>query len=122
MLRNIELYQPHLNGTGQMGVLRLTGPIAYSLAIHPLISDSLSRVIDTRESGLEYSIFAASDHSVIFKYHYVSLTSSIIKRRGMMDFRPMQMKSCQFVGPLDLLNRHRSSTVASKTILARQGS
>ncbi|RAK51274.1 glycosyltransferase family 32 protein [Phenylobacterium deserti] len=58
VLRNIDRYNPALNGAGQHGVLRLSGPIPYALAIEPLRARHPHRQIsDATEIGLQYSIF-----------------------------------------------------------------
>lgn len=53
-LSNIENYDVATYGVGQMGVLRVTGPICYTLAIEPLKATHGFRMIDTKEAGLEY--------------------------------------------------------------------
>ena len=81
VLTNIDNYNPWLHGTGGRGVLKLTGPIAYTLAIHPLISIHKHRVIDPDEVGLKYNALNKS-HKRIFKSHYLNQTDSIIKFDG----------------------------------------
>jgi len=58
VLRNIDRYNPALNGAGQHGVLRLTGPIPYTFAIEALRPHHPHRLVsDIDEIGLQYSIF-----------------------------------------------------------------
>lgn len=83
VLSNIECYIPELHGTGRIGVLRLTGPIAYTLAIAPLInSGSYRNVKSEKELGIEYSFFektsSENSHTSLFHAHYSVLTESII--------------------------------------------
>jgi inositol phosphorylceramide mannosyltransferase catalytic subunit len=54
VLRNIRDYDSELDGVGALGVLRVTGPIAYSRAIHPIRADHSHRQIDPDAAGLVY--------------------------------------------------------------------
>ena len=84
VLRNIDCYNPGLHGTGKIGVLRLTGPIAYTLAIHPLLHAHKHRIVESHgDLGFNYNIFSlsASDtyaHAVLFKTHYSMLTEPVV--------------------------------------------
>ena len=83
VLSNIDQYRPWAHGTGGPGVLRLTGPIAYTLAIHPLLATSGYRLVSNEtEIGLQYSIFKPASHKTLFKAHYSNLTESIVKLKG----------------------------------------
>lgn len=77
--RNIEVYNPLFHERGFSGVLRTTGPIAYTLAIIPLL-DAYPHQIDYDENfGLVYSIFQGnSTHEEIFKTRYRKLNNSVI--------------------------------------------
>lgn len=80
VLRNIDTYIPGLHGTGKPGVLRVTGPIAYSLAIHRLLDMHPHRMVDSRkELGFEYSVLAVNSHKTEFKSHYSLQTESLIR-------------------------------------------
>lgn len=79
VLGNIDRYLPWRDGTGAHGTFKLTGPIAYTLAIAPLRTDDNSRIINTVDAGLEYTIFASRSHAALFKSHYFRLTDSIVK-------------------------------------------
>lgn len=72
VLRNIEEYIPYLDGVGRRGVLRATGPIAYTLAIEPLLGQHPHRVAASEESlGLQYSVYSTySHHHLLFHRHY----------------------------------------------------
>jgi len=96
---NIQSYNPILWGTGKTGVLRLTGPIPYTLAITPLLQHHPHRMADaTDDLGLTYSIFPVAEaraHRRIFKHHYTDLTESVvqldgIKRLAWQLFGPVQ--------------------------------
>jgi hypothetical protein len=79
VLSNIDRYLPWRDGTGAHGTFRLTGPVAYTLAINPLRSKYPSRLIHSSESGLEYSILSKRSHATLFTSHYYRLTDSIVQ-------------------------------------------
>lgn len=77
---NINRYIPAVHATGKDGVLRVTGPIAYTLAIKPLLPFHSHRLLSSeRELGLEYSIYAGISHIAVFKSHYATQKASIVK-------------------------------------------
>lgn len=88
VLRNIDTYIPSLHGVGKDGVLRLTGPIAYTLAIEPLRHLHRYRFAHSRSDlGFQYSIFSGSDgHNRLFGTHYSELTESIINLEITQEF------------------------------------
>lgn len=81
---NIDHYNPFLHDTGGWGVVNLTGPIAYHLAITPLLDKYPHRIEDTNaELGVIYSIyevnnFGEKNHKQL-KKHYTECTDSIVK-------------------------------------------
>lgn len=83
VLNNIKHYDPNLFGVGKRGVLRLTGPIAYSLAIHPMLGSHSHRIADAEtDLGLRYSIFSHQGqlaHEKLTKKHYSTLTHPIVR-------------------------------------------
>jgi len=81
VMRNIDCYIPDMHGVGAHGVLRVTGPIAYTLAIIPLLPMNRHRLVPSHEDlGLEYSVFGNNTaHNAIFKKSYKTLTTSIIR-------------------------------------------
>ena len=82
VLANIATYRPWLHGTGGIGVLRLTGPLAYTQAIQPLVSAAPHRLVkDETAIGLEYSIYKPFSHRAVFNTNYVLLTSSIVRMK-----------------------------------------
>jgi len=89
VLRNIAVYNPALNGVGKNGVLRVTGPIAYTLAIEPLLARHPHRRVDAeRDLGFEYSIYPTVNqgehqHLRLFKTHYSQLKTSVVRLSGM---------------------------------------
>jgi hypothetical protein len=82
VFRNLRTYNPGLHGVGQQGVLRVTGPIPYTLAIHPLLGRYPHRIVDSwAELGLAYSIYGKDGHREAFKEafgnHYSELSEPI---------------------------------------------
>ena len=82
VLRNIDVYNPALHGIGKRGVLRLTGPIAYTRAILPLLGSAVYRRVDSEaDLGLRYTIYTdskLSDYKALFKAHYANSSESIV--------------------------------------------
>lgn len=68
---NIQTYTPEQRGTGKIGVLRVTGPIAYTLAIHPKLDLHPHRLINTEDEGFVY--IAAGEYRNSKKIHYSSV-------------------------------------------------
>lgn len=78
VVRNLRTYNPGLHGVGQLGVLRVTGPIAYTLAIHPLLERHPHRRVDSQgDLGLEYSIYGKEGHKQVLGVHYSELDEPI---------------------------------------------
>jgi hypothetical protein len=86
VLHNIDTYNPILHDTGINGVLRMTGPIAYTQAITPLLHLNRHRLVDSQEDlGFNYSIFGAPGdraHKAIFKFHYTELNEPVAELAG----------------------------------------
>ncbi len=79
VLANIEIYSRFVTGVGRHGVLRTTGPIAYTKAIAPLLnSGNFRRIECDREVGLNYSIGGNYDHQATFPDHYTKQSSPVI--------------------------------------------
>jgi mannosyltransferase OCH1-like enzyme len=80
---NLENYDASRDGVGQLGVLALTGPIAYTRAIIPMLHYCEHRIVNIYSLGFEYSIFATenneTDHIRIYPQHYTKLTIPIVK-------------------------------------------
>jgi mannosyltransferase OCH1-like enzyme len=83
VLGNIALYRPERVGTGKLGVLRTTGPIAYTLAIDAIRERHVYRYVCAEQDlGLHYSICAdhgnGTEHARFFTVHYSQLTHPVI--------------------------------------------
>ena len=57
VFENLRNYTPKSFGTDAYGVLRLSGPIAYTKAIFPLLEACPHTVVDPDQIGLRYSIY-----------------------------------------------------------------
>ena len=83
ILRNIDSYNPFIHGVGKIGVLRTTGPIAYSKVVHKNIKVDGVRVATNEELGLRPTIHTIIDDQNPFQNrqptpHYSSLRVPII--------------------------------------------
>lgn len=83
VMRNIDHYDASVQGAGKPGVLRVTGPIAYSRAITPIIDRHPHRVVDIRaDCGFEYSIFDLKPlpvaYDAFFRNHYFGESDDIV--------------------------------------------
>jgi mannosyltransferase OCH1-like enzyme len=82
VLSNLERYDPYLHGVGKMGVLRVTGPIAFTLAIAPIIHLHGHRIIKSySDAGFVYSLFEKTDdHGKLFAKHYLQQKDSVVNQ------------------------------------------
>lgn len=82
--QNIKTYNPIFHESGYYGVLKLTGPIAYTLAIESLREKHPHVVGLDVDFGLVYSIYnnglKNGGHTKLFKKHYIQLKEPIIKQ------------------------------------------
>ncbi len=83
VLTNIDRYHPCLHGVGRAGVIRVTGPVAYTKAIYPLLDHHSHRLVRGEDAlGLAYSVLGKLAHTSYFKSHYLELTESVIELNG----------------------------------------
>ncbi|MEI6210727.1 MAG: glycosyltransferase [bacterium] len=81
VLWNLRHYSMQKYGVGKSGVLRTTGPIAYTKAIQPLLHQHACRIFDSEASGLVYSALplpGKSGHKALFKKHYTRVKRPIV--------------------------------------------
>ncbi|MFT6754435.1 MAG: mannosyltransferase OCH1-like enzyme [Candidatus Azotimanducaceae bacterium] len=84
VLENVERYNPFRHGVGRKGVLKLSGPIAYSKAIEGIKSSGEAREVDIcADFGIEYSLYkkgidSQEMHMHLFKKHYTKLKTPVI--------------------------------------------
>jgi predicted O-linked N-acetylglucosamine transferase (SPINDLY family) len=81
--KNIETYDPARDGAGKLAVLRITGPIAYTLAIHRIRNEYPWRYADVDDLGFKYSILENDKdrlaHESQFKSHYSHRTDPVVR-------------------------------------------
>jgi hypothetical protein len=76
----IERYVPWRHGTGKVGVIRLTGPIVYTLTIAPLVAHHPHRRIANESVlSLDYSIVPGDTHKALFKAHYTTSDVPLVR-------------------------------------------
>jgi hypothetical protein len=76
----IERYVPWRHGTGKVGVIRLTGPIVYTLTIAPLIGQHPHRRIANESVlSLDYSVVPGDTHKALFKAHYTTSEHPVVR-------------------------------------------
>jgi hypothetical protein len=100
VLANIDIYNPEVHGTRKKGVLRVTGPIAYTLGIYPLLHLHPHRLVDARhELGFRYSIYPAevfSAHKALFKVHYSDVAEPLVTGSG-QKLLAIALRSCRAI-------------------------
>ena len=80
ILARIQIYRPWHDGVGWLGVIALSGPLAYTKAIIPLLPHHPhTQVRDHRQLGLVYSIMPQREHQMLFSSHYVENHRPIVK-------------------------------------------
>jgi hypothetical protein len=67
---NMRSYEAIRDGTGKRGVLRLSGPISYTLAIMPVLKQYRFRLVDSHAEGLVYTIYPWTRHEKRTPGHY----------------------------------------------------
>ena len=81
---NIDNYSPSKYGVGKIGVLNVTGPLAYTKAILPIQSFYKHELLNIESLGFRYSItgFPGSElnHEKLFPNHYSKSLEPIILR------------------------------------------
>jgi mannosyltransferase OCH1-like enzyme len=80
VLENLERYDPHLHQTGKRGVVRVTGPTAYTRAIERVRAHHPHRAIAGHDlMGLQYNVYPPDGHVQVFKSHYSQQTVSVVR-------------------------------------------
>lgn len=87
VLHGIQTYRVRRSGVGRYGILRLTGPVAYTLALQPLLEHHSHRFVKSEvDIGLEYSVLPNNSHRAIFKRHYTQNRSPIVLYADKLDW------------------------------------
>ncbi len=81
VLANIGMYIPAFHGVGAEGVIRTTGPVAYTRAIMPLLPAFPHRLVEAHsELGLVYSTLEDQrGHFTLFPRHYHNQTVPVVR-------------------------------------------
>jgi len=78
VLLNIDSYNPLTWNVGRKGVMRVTGPVAYTRAIGSLRLKYPHRLVNGQdELLLEYTALPDVDHRSLFKFHYTALQEPV---------------------------------------------
>lgn len=87
VLQNIKNYRPYFYGSGKQCVLRVSGPVAYTLAMESILNNYSYRLVNSfNELGYVYSIYDNHEiHKTIFPKHYSELSEPIIKTSKIVD-------------------------------------
>lgn len=85
VFNNIRTYTPKQSGTDAYGVLRVSGPIAFTQAIYPLLDHYPHRVVDLEEWGIHYSIYdmggtPGQSHQARMPGHYAAVREPVVLR------------------------------------------
>jgi hypothetical protein len=100
VLQNILTYRPW-TGVGRNGVLRVTGPIAYTRTIAPLLAHYPHRRVESeQEIGLEFSCV---ERSPFTSTHYSECTGPVVRKGAISSMLTRGFVACQ-----DLRRRFRS--------------
>lgn len=87
VIRNLAVYDPLLHGVGGRGVFRVTGPIAYTIAIDGERPHRRHRLVDNEaDLGLEYSFMHAEGrgaHKRLLPRHYSQGLEPIVRPDGL---------------------------------------
>lgn len=79
VIYNIQHYNPKFSGVGRKGVLRTTGPIAYTLAIGNNNSTDLYTEVEALDIGIDYTIYDNHDkHKSLNRKHYTKLKKPVV--------------------------------------------
>jgi len=80
VIGNIKDYLPSVHGVGKGGVLRTTGPIAYTNAILPIQHQHPHRIVRSfADLGFQYSYLTGNDtHHQLFRKHYSLITEPVV--------------------------------------------
>lgn len=79
---NMARYRAARDGAGLMGVIRLAGPICYTLAINPVRDRQPHRLVESEAVGLRYLIYPMDKHLARAPGHYSKQDGPIMLPAG----------------------------------------
>jgi inositol phosphorylceramide mannosyltransferase catalytic subunit len=85
---NIIQYNPFFHDVGRFGVVNLTGPIPYTLAIDSIKSLHPHRLVTNSDFGLVYSIYETAGrkidyHASINEHHYSNKKTPVVSQNAL---------------------------------------
>lgn len=102
VLANLRNYRMREHGVGKFGVLRTTGPIAYTKAIEPLLHQHQHRFFDSDAAGLVYNSLilppGQSSHMQLFKQHYTRVKKPIVSSGPQRPWHYAHYKAMRLLG------------------------
>lgn len=102
VLHNLHTYSMRQQGVGKFGVLRTTGPLAYTRAIEPLLDRHPHRFFDSDAEGLVYSSLVLppgqSSHMGLFKQHYTRVKMPLVSSGPQRPWHYVRYKAMRLLG------------------------
>lgn len=102
VLHNLRHYAMRRFGVGKFGVLRTTGPIAYTKAIEPLLARHPHRFFDSEAAGLVYADLTPppgqSSHMGLFKQHYTRVKMPLVSSGPQRPWHYAHCKALRLLG------------------------
>lgn len=102
VLHNLRTYSMRSHGVGKFGVLRTTGPLAYTKAIEPLLGQHPHRFFDSDAAGLVYSSLVLppgqSSHMGLFKQHYTRVKMPLVSSGPQRPWHYARYKAMRLLG------------------------
>jgi hypothetical protein len=84
VVTNLAEYRVWRHGVGRDAVLAMTGPIAYTLAISPLLEgDDYRLYSDQRAAGFRFTTLPADSHRSLFETNYVANWTPLVRPAGL---------------------------------------
>lgn len=104
VLDNLRNYSMLKQGVGKFGVLRTTGPLAYTKAILPLLAQHGHRLFDSDAAGLVYSVMPLDSkkkgHNSIFAKHYTKVKMPIVSSGPQTPLHYLRYKLLRLLGSM----------------------
>lgn len=104
VLHNLHRYNMRRHGVGKFGVLRTTGPIAYTKAIEPLLAQHPHRFFDSEAAGLVYVALTLppgqTSHMGLFKQHYTRVKMPLVSSGPQRPWHYARYKALRWLGLL----------------------
>ncbi len=76
--RNMACYSPARNGAGKRAILRLSGPVCFTLAIEPMLKLYPHRRVDIEDLGFRYSLYPSKYAHMREPDHYARFREPVM--------------------------------------------